>query len=156
MRDGGRDGAGGEIPACGKDDGVAGTTQVAIEYQFVAVKLVAGRGSVGFGDAQADGLALFHWRKRNQDNLGGRRDGFAGVDFGGGEIGASHHFGGKLFASIQDVGGRIGDGATFADDVQVFVGAFVGFGVVVVEAEGVSFGLLEEVIDIAVLVGALG
>ena len=52
--DGGRDRAGGQIPAYRKDDGVPGTAEAAIEDEFVAIEPVAGWSGVGFGYAQAE------------------------------------------------------------------------------------------------------
>lgn len=65
LPDGCGDGAGGEIPACGEDHGVARPAETAVEHQFVAVELVANWRGVGFGNAETDRLAFFHWRERN-------------------------------------------------------------------------------------------
>lgn len=150
------DGDGGEIPACGEHNSVARPAEAAVEDQFVAIEMIADWRGVRFGNAQADGLAFFHGRERNQDDLGGRTDGLTRVDFCGGEIGAGNQLCWKFIAGVQDVGGRVGNSAAFADYVKVFIGAFVEFGVVVVEAESVSFRLLQEVDNVAILMGALG
>ena len=65
LPDGRGNGAGGEIPAGGKDQGVARPAETAVEHQFVAVEPVANWRGVGFGNAKTDRLAFFHWRERN-------------------------------------------------------------------------------------------
>ena len=65
LGDGGGDGAGGEIPACGEDDGVAGTAQATVENQFVAIETIAGWRGVGFRNAQAQRLAWLYGWERN-------------------------------------------------------------------------------------------
>ena len=65
LPDGCGDGAGSEIPASGEDYSVARPAETAVEHQFVAVELVANWRGVGFGNAETDRLAFFHWRERN-------------------------------------------------------------------------------------------
>ena len=65
LPDGRGDGAGGEIPRGGENHGVARPAETAVEYQFVAVEPVANWRGVGFGNAETNRLAFFHWWERN-------------------------------------------------------------------------------------------
>lgn len=65
LPDGCGNGASSEIPAGGEDYGVARPAETAVKHQFVAVEPVANLRGVGFGNAETDRLAFFHWRERN-------------------------------------------------------------------------------------------
>src|SRR5213083_2500732 len=94
---------------------------LAVKYQFVSVQTIAARSAIRFRNSQADRLPLFHRREWNHDDLRRRLYRLRGFDFCGNEFGAGHQSGGKLFAGVQDIRGRIGNGAALANDVEIFV-----------------------------------
>src|SRR4030095_1363374 len=75
---------------------------------------------------------------------------------GGLQLRAGEHVALERLARVEDLRGRFGHRAAGAHDVQVLVDAFARFGVVVVQAERVRVRRLQEVHDVAILMGAFG